>query len=131
MDITLEWAEASVRQAFEKAKKMNVQVNIAVMDTGGHLKSFTRMDEAYLGSIDIALQKAKTAMLFRTASENVGEFLKPSAGAYGIENTNGGLAGFAGGRPITHDGKIIGYIGVSGGAVSQDAEIALAGSVIP
>jgi uncharacterized protein GlcG (DUF336 family) len=80
--------------------------------------------------MDIAVQKAKTAMLFRMNSEQVGEFLKPEAAAYGLENTNGGLLGFAGGMPIKLEGAIIGYIGVSGGAVPQDFSIATAGSII-
>ena len=69
-------------------------------------------------------------MLFRTNSEVVGEFLKPEAAAYGLENTNGGLVAFPGGKPILSDNQIVGYIGVSGGAVPQDALIATAGSII-
>ena len=130
MDITIEAAEHAIQQAVQKADSIMVAVNIAVLDTSGYLKAFKRMDNAFLGSIDIALQKAKTAMLFRTTSESVGEFLRPSAEAYGIENTSGGLVGFAGGRPIMLNEKIIGYIGVSGGAVPQDAAIAIAGSIV-
>jgi uncharacterized protein GlcG (DUF336 family) len=128
MDITLQQAQAAIQKANSKANEMKVPVNIVVLDTAGHLKSFIRMDDAFLGSIDIAMQKARTAMLFRTNSESVGEFIKPQAAAYGLENTNGGLVGFPGGRPILKDRSIIGYIGVSGGAVPQDLEIAIAGS---
>jgi uncharacterized protein GlcG (DUF336 family) len=88
------------------------------------------MDDAFIGSVDIAIRKAKTAMLFRMPSEQLGEFLKPEVAAYGLEHTNGGLVGFAGRLPIKQNGEIIGYIGVSGGAISQDAVIAIAGSVI-
>jgi uncharacterized protein GlcG (DUF336 family) len=130
MEITLTQANEILRLAVAKATKLGVPVNIAVMDTGGHLKSFQRMDEALIGSLDIAIQKAKTAMLFRMNSEQVGEFLKPEAAAYGIENTNGGLVGFPGGMPIRRGDQIIGYIGISGGAIAQDAEIAAAGSKI-
>ncbi len=130
MEITLEQAQRSVYLAQRKAAEIEVPVNIVVLDTGGHIKSFTRMDDAFIGSIDIAMQKAKTAMLFRMNSESVGEFLKPEAAAYGLEYTNGGLAGFPGGRPIRREGRIIGYIGVSGGAVPQDLLIATAGSTI-
>lgn len=128
MEITLKQAQKAIESATAKAGELNVPVNIAVLDTGGYLKSFTRMDDAFPGSIDIALQKAKTAMLFRTNSEVVGEFLNPAAAAYGMENTNGGLVAFAGGRPIVEKGRIIGYIGVSGGAIPQDLEISIAGS---
>ena len=130
MEITLEQAKAVIEKARHKASEIQVPVNIAVLDTAGYLKSFIRMDDAFLGSIDIAIQKAKTSMLFRTNSEVVGEFLKPEAAAYGLENTNGGLVAFPGGKPILSDNQIVGYIGVSGGAVPQDALIATAGSII-
>jgi uncharacterized protein GlcG (DUF336 family) len=130
MEITLQQAERAIELARRKADEIRVAVNIVVLDTGGYIKSFTRMDDAFLGSIDIAIHKAKTAMLFRTNSEVVGEFLKPEAAAYGLENTNGGLVAFPGGRPIVQNGKIIGYIGISGGAVPQDLLIATAGSII-
>ncbi|WP_205514640.1 GlcG/HbpS family heme-binding protein [Longitalea arenae] len=128
MHITFQEATQAIQQAQAKAGDINVAANIAVLDTAGYLKLFLRMDDAFLGSIDISLQKAKTAMLFRMSSEAVGEFLKPEAAAYGLENTNGGLVGFPGARPILKNNVIIGYIGVSGGAPSQDAQIATAGS---
>jgi uncharacterized protein GlcG (DUF336 family) len=130
MEITLAQSTEALRRAMAKAQELGVPVNIAIMDTAGYLKSLQRMDNALLGSLDIAIRKAKTAMLFRMPSEEVGEFLKPAAAAYGIENTNGGLVGFAGGLPVRHNDEIIGYIGVSGGTIAQDAAIAAAGSLI-
>ncbi|MDB5126228.1 heme-binding protein [Mucilaginibacter sp.] len=130
MDITLTQSEQVLSQAKAKANEIGVPVNIAIMDTTGYLKTLQRMDDAFIGTIDVAIQKAKTAMLFRMNTEQVGEFLKPEAAAYGLENTNGGLVGFAGGMPIKQGGKIIGYIGVSGGAIPQDFSIATAGSII-
>ncbi|HEY4108048.1 heme-binding protein [Puia sp.] len=130
MEITLEQANELQKKARARAMEIGIPVNIAIMDTGGHLKSLQRMDDALIGSLDIAIQKAKTAMLFRMPSEQVGQFLKPEAAAYGLEHTNGGLVGFAGGLPIRRDGEIIGYIGVSGGAIAQDAMIAAEGSII-
>ncbi|HTE27752.1 GlcG/HbpS family heme-binding protein [Flavitalea sp.] len=130
MDISLHEAQTAIQQAKGKAEEIKIPVNIVVLDTAGYLKSFIRMDNAFLGSIDIAIQKAKTSMLFRADSEAVGDFLKPEAAAYGLENTNGGLVGFPGGKPIVKDKEIIGYIGVSGGAVPQDLLIATAGSQI-
>jgi uncharacterized protein GlcG (DUF336 family) len=130
MDITLTQSEKVLSQAKAKANEIGVPVNIAIMDTTGYLKTLQRMDDAFIGTIDVAIQKAKTAMLFRMNTEQVGEFLKPEAAAYGLENTNGGLVGFAGGMPIKQGGKIIGYIGVSGGAIPQDFSIATAGSII-
>ena len=130
MEITLKQAEQATLQARAKAEEIKVPVDIVVLDTGGHIKLLTRMDGALIGSVDIALQKAKTSMLFGMDSEAFGEFLKPEKAAYGLENTNGGLLGFPGGKPIRANDNIVGYIGVSGGAVAQDLQIATAGSKI-
>jgi uncharacterized protein GlcG (DUF336 family) len=126
--ITTNQALTMVRAAEEKAAAVGVPINIAVLDAGGHLKAFVRMDGAVLGSIDLALKKARTAVLFETTSEAVWEFCKPGAPAHGLELSNGGLAPFAGGLSIRRkqDGQILGAIGVSGGAVWQDLEIAQA-----
>ncbi|HXO76186.1 MAG TPA: heme-binding protein [Puia sp.] len=128
MEISLEQAQEVILEALTKAREIGVPVNIVVLDTAGFLKAFARMDAAVLGSIDIAMQKAKTSMLFGLNSEDVGGYLKPEVAAYGLVNTNGGLLGFAGGRPVRFKGQIIGYIGVSGGAIPQDAAIAVAAS---
>jgi uncharacterized protein GlcG (DUF336 family) len=117
-------------EASKRAENIGVAANIAILDKFGYLKSFLRMDNALLGSIDIALGKAKTAMLFRMNSESVGEFLHPSHETYGMVNTSGGLVAFKGGMAIQSDGVTIGYIGVSGGSPEQDFEIATAGSRI-
>jgi len=109
------------------AARIGVPVIIAVIDPAANMKAFVRMDGAVLGSIDIAIKKAKTAALFECNSEAVWEYCKPGAPAHGLENTNGGLAPFAGGILIRNqDGKPIGAVGVSGGAVDQDLEIAMA-----
>jgi uncharacterized protein GlcG (DUF336 family) len=110
-----------------RAAMMNVPVNIAILDAGTNLKAFIRMDGAVLGSIDVAMKKARTAALFEMPSETVWEYCKPGAAAHSLELSNGGLAPFAGGIPIkARDGRTLGAIGVSGGAVPQDLEIALA-----
>src|SRR5262249_35751493 len=125
--ITLRQARAVIAAGEAKAAAIGVPVNIAVLDAGTHLKAFSRMDGAVLGSIDIATRKARTAVLFQTASEAVWAYCKPGAAAPGLELTNGGLAPFAGGIPL-HDpkGEMIGAVGVSGGAVVQDLDIARA-----
>ncbi len=130
METTQLQASRAINQAVEKATQLDVNANISVLDSFGHLKSFLRMDNAYLGSIDVAMGKAKTAMLFRMNSEAVGEFLNPENKTYGLVNTSGGLVGFKGGMPIKSQGIIVGYIGVSGGSPEQDFEIAAAGSNI-
>ena len=129
MKLTTQQAQAAIVGATEKAASIKVPMNIAVLDAGGHLKSFVRMDSAVLGSIDIALKKAKTAVLFGMASEQVREFSKPGAASQWLEATNGVLVTFAGGIPFKNaDGEIVGAIGVSGGSVDQDRSIAAAGA---
>jgi uncharacterized protein GlcG (DUF336 family) len=130
MEIKSTQALKLLEQATAKASAMGVDANIAIMDTAGHMKLFYRMDNAFLGSIDIAVQKAKTAMLFRMNSEAVGTFLAPENKAYGMAGTSGGLVAFPGGMPVRSGETIIAYIGVSGGSPDQDFEIATAGSRI-
>ena len=120
-------ARAVIAAAEDKASSMGVPVIVAVVDAGVHLKAFVRMDGAVLGSIDIALKKARTAALFGIDSEAVWEYCKPGAPAHALELTNGGLAPFGGGVPLRGaDGELLGAVGVSGGAVAQDSEIAQA-----
>ena len=112
---------------YKRQVEIGVPVNIAVLDAGAHLKAFSRMDGALLGSIDIALGKARTAALFGMTTEAIGEFCKPGGTSFGLEQTNGGLVVFAGGVPLVgQGGAVIGAVGVSGGAVAQDREIAVA-----
>jgi uncharacterized protein GlcG (DUF336 family) len=127
--LTTHQAQAVVAAATAKAAEMNVSMNVAVLDAGGHLKAFLRMDGAVVGSIDVAMKKAKTAVLFEANSETVWDYCKPGAPAPGLELTNGVLATFAGGIPLrATDGEVLGAIGISGGAVTQDAQVAKAGA---
>ena len=128
MKLTTQNAQAVVAAAIAKATDIKVAVNIAVLDAGGHLKAFLRMDGAVLGSIDIALKKAKTAVLFETNSEAIWEYCKPGAPAPGLELTNQVLATIAGAVPLRSGGEIVGAIGISGGAGSLDASVAAAGA---
>jgi uncharacterized protein GlcG (DUF336 family) len=127
MSLTSAQARAVIATAETKASATGVPVIIAVLDAAAHLKAFTRMDGAVLGSIDVALRKARTAALFQVNSEAVWEYCKPGAPAHALELTNDGLAPFGGGIPLRDaDGEVIGAVGVSGGAVAQDLEIAQA-----
>jgi uncharacterized protein GlcG (DUF336 family) len=126
MSLTTDRARAVLAAAEAKAWEIGVPVVVAIVDAGVHLKAFTRMDGAPLGSIDIATKKARTSALFNATSEAVWEYCKPGAPAHALELTNGGLAPFGGGVPILAGGELVGAVGVSGGAVSQDTEIALA-----
>ena len=125
--ITTREAQHMLAAAAEHAATLGVPVNIAILDSGAHLKAFVRMDGAVLGSIDVALKKARTAVLFETTSEAVWDYCKPGGAAHALELSNGGLAPFAGGLPIKGPcGETLGAVGVSGGAVPQDLEIAQA-----
>jgi uncharacterized protein GlcG (DUF336 family) len=125
MSLTEQTVERAIEAGRAAAREIGVPMNIAVLDAAAHLKSFVRMDGALIGSIDIALGKAKTAALFGMNSEAVGEFCKPGGSSPGLELTNGVLVIFAGGVPIRDGtGALLGAIGVSGGAVAQDAHVA-------
>ncbi len=126
MSLTIDRARAVITAAEAKAWEIGVPVVVAVLDAGVHLKAFTRMDGAPLASIDIAMKKARTSALFNANSEAVWEYCKPGAPAPGLELSNGGLAPFGGGVPLEAGGELVGAVGVSGGAVAQDREIALA-----
>jgi uncharacterized protein GlcG (DUF336 family) len=127
MIISLSDATAIVDRAVSHADAMGVPMNIAVVDGGGHLIAFARMDKAILGSIDIALAKAKTSILFNGPSESLWDYCKPGGPARTTEHTNGGLIPYAGGVALHADGELIGAIGVSGGLPEQDGEVARAG----
>lgn len=123
--ISLKQAHAAIAAGEAQASKIGVPVNIAILDAGTNLKAFSRMDGAVLGSIDVAMGKARTAALFQITSEAVWDYCKPGAPAPGLDRSNGGLMTFAGGIPIVAaNGEILGAVGVSGGAVPQDREIA-------
>lgn len=125
--LTSQIAQAVVDGADAKAREMGLAIIVAVLDAGGHLKAFRRMDGAVLGSIDIATKKARTAVLFECNSEDVWDYCKPGAPAHALELTNGGLAPFGGGIALKGaDGSLVGALGVSGGSVDQDVEVAKA-----
>ena len=127
MTISQQLSDQVLAAAQAKAVEISVPMNIAVLDDGANLKAFVRMDGALLGSTDIALKKAKTAAVFGMATEEVGEFCKPGGTSPGLEQTNGGLVVFAGGIPLHGaGGRLIGAVGVSGGSVDQDRQVAIA-----
>ncbi len=128
-DITHDEALKALLAAKKKAEDSNVLVNIAVVDAGANLKAFIRMDESFLGSIDVAIKKAKTARYFNIDTGKLGKLTQPGGIIYNIEHSNGGLITFPGGIPIKNkEGKIIGAIGVSGGTIEQDRAIATTGA---
>ena len=127
-DISMQQAMSLMSAAAQKASSMNLKMDIAIVDAGGNLKSFVRMDGAWLGSIDIAIKKAKTARYFDMPTGEIGKLSQPGGPLYNIEVSNGGLISFPGGIPIkTSDGAVIGAIGVSGSTVENDHAVAEAG----
>ena len=127
-DLTQAQAEQVMAGALVKAVEQGVHMNIAIVDAGGNLKAFCRMDGAFLGSIDVSMGKAKTARLFNMSTADLGAASQPGQELYGIEVTNGGLVIFGGGELLKNkDGVIIGAIGVSGGSVAEDTNVAKAG----
>lgn len=128
-DLTLEVAERIVAAAKHKAVEIKTLMDIAVVDAGGNLKAFVRMDGAWLGSIDIAQRKARTARWFDMETGAIGKLSQPGGPLYGIEHSNGGLITFPGGVPLKNaHGTVVGAIGVSGSTVENDHAVAAAGA---
>lgn len=127
-DMSLEQAQAAVAAAIEKARAIDTKMDIAVVDAGANLKAFARMDGAWLGSIDIAIKKARTARFFDMPTGDIGGLSQPGGALYNIEHSNGGLISFPGGVPIKVGGVVIGAIGVSGSSVENDHAVATAGA---
>jgi uncharacterized protein GlcG (DUF336 family) len=126
--VTLSAAQAVVEGARAKAEEIGVPMNIAVVDEGNNLSAFARMDGAWLGSIDIAQNKAYTARSFDMSTKDLAPLAQPNQPLYGIEASNQGqLIVFAGGIPLMNGDQVVGAVGVSGGSVEQDHEVAQAG----
>jgi uncharacterized protein GlcG (DUF336 family) len=125
MTITLLEAKAIVAAAEQKAHEVGMPMNIAIVDAGGNLLLFERMEKAWLGSIDIAINKAWTARAFDIETKALSELSQPDDQFFGIHTSNGGrVMIFAGGVPLKRDGEVVGAIGVSGGMGKQDQVVA-------
>jgi uncharacterized protein GlcG (DUF336 family) len=128
-DLSLDAAEKIVVAAKKKAAEINTKMDIAVVDAGGNLKAFARMDGAWLGSIDISIRKARTARWFDMSTGEIGKLSQPGGPLFGIEHSNGGLITFPGGVPLKDgNGGVVGAIGVSGSSVENDHAVAAAGA---
>jgi len=129
MNITLAQAEQVIAAAKQKSQELGTKMDIAVIDSGINLTAFAREDGAWLGSIDIAIKKAKTARFFNMDTGTIGSLSQPGGALYNIEHSNGGLISFPGGVCIKNaTGDIIGAIGVSGSSVEDDHAVAAAGA---
>lgn len=117
-----------IQAAAERSSSVT-PVNIAVVDPSATLVAFLRTDNAWQGSMDIAIKKAKTVALFNGAftTAQMQNPASPGGGLYGIEQSNDGLVVFGGGLPLFVDGFFVGAVGISGGTVEQDTTICAAG----
>lgn len=128
MHVSYEQAQRAIAAALKKSEEIGARSCIAVVDSGATLKAFARMDDAWVGSIDIAIRKARTACFFGMATGELGKMSQPGGSLYGIEVSNDGLITFPGGLPnVNADGVLIGAIGASGSTVEIDHRVATAG----
>jgi uncharacterized protein GlcG (DUF336 family) len=126
--VSLADARRLIAAAEKKAQEIGQPMNIAVADEGGNLVSHVRMDGAWMGSIDISINKAFTSRAFDIATKDLATHSQPGGQFFGIHVSNHGrIMIFAGGIPLKKDGKVVGAIGVSGGSGEQDHAVAEAG----
>ncbi|MCI8596260.1 MAG: heme-binding protein [Clostridia bacterium] len=128
LGITLKAAEAVIKRVFEAAKAMGMSAFAAVTDEGANPVAVMRMDGAILASYDIALGKAYTAVALKKSTAELASLAAPGGELYGIQHQSGGkIVVFGGGEPLVYGGKVVGGLGVSGGTLKQDIELALVG----
>src|SRR6201746_2438322 len=123
--VTLDEARRVIAAAEREAQSNGQPSNIAVVDAGGNLVAFVRMDGAWLGSIDISVKKAWTSRAFDIETKALGKLSQPGEDFYGIQQSNDGkVMIFAGGVPLKRNGVVVGAVGVSGGVGKQDQAVA-------
>jgi len=127
---SLEDAKRVIAAGEDAAREMGQPMNIAVVDAGGNLIAHERMDGAWLGSIDISINKAFTARAFNLPTEALATNAQPNQQFYGIHASNHGrIMIFAGGVPLISNGEVVGAVGVSGGDGKQDQAVAEAAAM--
>ncbi len=127
--VTLADARRIIAAAEAKAEEIGQPMNIAVADSGGNLVAHVRMDDAWIGSIDISIKKAYTSRAFDISTKDLAEHSQSGDQFFGIHASNNGkIMIFAGGIPLERDGQVVGAIGVSGGSGEQDHAVAEAGA---
>lgn len=127
--ITLDDAKRIIAAGEKKANAIGQPMNIAVADAGGNLVAHVRMDDAWIGSIDVSIKKAFTSRAFDIPTKDLAELSQPGGPFFGIHASNNGrVMIFAGGVPLERNGKVVGAVGVSGGTGEQDQAVAEAGA---
>lgn len=125
--VSLEDAKRVIAAGEERARKVGQPMNIAVVDAGGNLVAHVRMDGAWMGSVDISINKAWTSRAFDIDTKTLSKLTQPGADFYGIHASNKGrVMIFAGGIPLKRNGQVVGAVGVSGGSGEQDHSVAQA-----
>lgn len=124
--VTYQQAQAVVQAAFERAAEIECPMSVAVLDWGRNLVLFARHEEAKLGSIDVAIGKAYTARSLEMPTEDVAPLTQPGAPLFGLQASDAQIIAFGGGIPLTRQGSVIGAVGVSGGSVEMDIDVAQA-----
>jgi uncharacterized protein GlcG (DUF336 family) len=123
--LTLEEAKLMLSAAEAKAQTLGIAYNVAVVDAGGHLVAFLRQDGALIGSVDLAIDKAKTARIFDKSTSELADLAQSGRPLFGIQQSNAGqVVIFGGGIPVMVDGSIVGAVGTSAGTVEQDIAVA-------
>lgn len=123
--LTLDDAKRMLAAGEAKAATLGIAYNIAIVDAGGHLIAFIRQDEALIGSIDLAIDKAVTARIFDKTTSALAALSLPGKPLFGIQESNEGkVVIFGGGVPVRDGGSIIGAVGASAGTVEQDIAVA-------
>ncbi|TDU25546.1 uncharacterized protein GlcG (DUF336 family) [Panacagrimonas perspica] len=127
--VTLKDARNIFAAAEKRAAEIGQPMNIAVVDSGGNLVAHERMDGAWIGSVDISINKAFTARAFNIATKDLADNSQPGQQFFGIHGSNHGrIMIFAGGIPLKKNGHVVGAVGVSGGSGEQDQTVAQAGA---
>ena len=128
--LTLGAAKAMMKVAMAEGRRIGVALSVAIVDQGGQLVAFERMDGADLVTIGLAQDKAWTALMNRMPTRDLAPLVQPGAEFYGYESIGRGRTiVFAGGMPLLRDGVLVGGVGVSGGSIAEDqaaAEAAVA-----
>ena len=128
LEVALETAQAVLTAARNEAERLGLDMSIAVVDEGGNLKAFIRMDGAELAGVDLARDKAYTALTNSIPTHELAKLTAPGEPLYGIHACAGGrYVIFGAGIPLWRGGRIVGAVGVSGGGVGQDVACAEAG----
>jgi uncharacterized protein GlcG (DUF336 family) len=127
--VTLEDARRIIEAGEREAESQGQPVNIAVVDAGGILVAHVRQDGAWIGSVDVAINKAFSARAFDVSTAGLAENAQPGGQFYGIQDSNHGrVMIFAGGVPLMAGDAVVGAVGVSGGTGEQDQAVASAAS---